>query len=328
MAWLRQNGFVLALLGAGLLAWAYPGLGATEGPLQAGRLSRWGVMLIFFLQGLSLKTGELAAGLGNYRLHTFIQAWIFIFAAVLHLGAGAILQAVGHAGLAQGFYYLALLPTTISSAILFTGAAGGNVPAAIFNTTLANVAGVFWVPAGALLFFAAGPGLQTALLADLLMKIAQLILLPLILGQILRPWVRQRNWFLQTAPRFRTINNGIIIFIVFSTLAQSFLSEAWTGIAPADLVLLVSLVSLVAAGVHAGVWRSSRWMAGRPAERLAALFCGSQKTLATGAPMAVAIFAGADSIQQVNVGLLLLPLLCYHQIQLYLAAYLVPRVRA
>ena len=326
MSWARRNGFVLSLIGAGLLAWSFPELGADDGPLRAGELSRIGVMLIFLMQGLSLKTGELTAGLGNVRLHAFIQGWIFGLAALLHLAAGMLLRMSGHSELAHGFFYLALLPTTISSAILFTGSAGGNVPAAIFNTTLANVAGVFWVPTGALLLFAAGPGFDASLLGGLLLNIAQLILLPLLSGQLLRPWVRERGWFNRLAPSFRTISNGIIMLIVFTTLAKSFLSQAWSGIAATDLVLLLAIVATVASAVHLGVWHTSRWMAIRRPERVAALFCASQKTLATGAPMAVAIFAGSESLSQVNVGLLLLPLLCYHQIQLYLAAFLVSRL--
>ena len=61
-----------------MLAWLAPSLGAPEGPLRAGILSKAGVMVIFFLQGLSLRTGELASGVRNYRLHGFVQGWIFV----------------------------------------------------------------------------------------------------------------------------------------------------------------------------------------------------------------------------------------------------------
>ena len=326
MSLIRKNAFVLGLLAVVLIAYFFPELGAKQGVLKAGVASKAGVMIIFLLQGLTLKTRELAGGLRHIRLHAFVQGWIFLLSPVLLCGTALVLKLLSQSELAGGFLYLALIPTTISSAVAFTSAAGGNVPAAIFNTSLSNVWGVFWVPAGCLLLFASGGSLQTGLIGPLLLQIAELILFPLLAGQLLRPVVHQRAWFQKVAPRFKLVNHGIILFIVFAAFCDSFLSNAWDGIRPGALITLLALTLAAVLIVHAGVWLSSRWITDRHADRVTALFCGSQKTLAAGAPMAVAIFANGNSFSDVNLGLLLLPLLCYHPLQLLLAAFLLPRL--
>jgi sodium/bile acid cotransporter 7 len=322
---IRSNPFMVGLLGAVLLAFLFPQLGARDGPLQAGRLARAGVMLIFFLQGLALRPRELASGAGNLRLHALVQGWIFLLSPCVFIPAALLLRAAGHPDLAAGFIYLALIPTTISSAIAFTAAAGGNVPAALFNTTFSNIFGVFWVPAGCLVLFAAS-GDATGMLGGLLLNLARLILLPLAIGQLVRPLVHRSDWFARLRPRVKVVNHGIILFIVFSTFSQSVLDGSWRN-ASAGAFALVLLLALAAVPlIHGGVWISSGWLLHSHADRVAALFCGAQKTLATGAPMAVAIFAGNGELGGIDTGLLLLPLLCYHPLQLLLAAALMARL--
>jgi sodium/bile acid cotransporter 7 len=323
---LKKNGFILALLGAIVLAFLFPQLAARDGLLKAGLVSKAGVMVIFFLQGLSLKTRELAGGFKQLKLHAFVQGWIFVFSAIILVLAALVLRAFSLPELANGFLYLALVPTTISSAVAFTGAAGGNVPAAIFNTTLSNVIGVFWVPVGCLVVFATGGELPTDLLLPLLVKIIKLILLPLIAGQILRPFIHESPLFLKARPSFKLVNHSIILFIVFAAIGQSLLSDAWEGIGAGSILLLIGVTALAVLLIHTGTWISSARLAANYPDRVAALFCGSQKTLAAGAPMAVAIFSDGNALGGINPGLMILPLLCYHPLQLLLAAMLLPKL--
>ncbi|HKJ90306.1 MAG TPA: bile acid:sodium symporter [Oceanipulchritudo sp.] len=326
-AFLRRNGFIFALLGALLLAFLFPALGADEGPLRAGMLGKAGIMVIFFLQGLSLKTRELAAGIQNLNVHAFIQGWIFLLSPLVLWSAGILLRNMDLPGLAAGFFYLGLLPTTISSAVAFTSAARGNVASAIFNTTFSNMFGVFWVPAGCLLLFSVGGGLQGDLLGPLLLKLAWLILFPLAAGQLLRPLIFRKPVFKAVSPSFKYLNHGIILFIVFTAFCRSVLDNTWEDVSPLSLLLLLGLTLGAVVLIHSGVWLSSGWILADPAERVTALFCASQKTLAAGAPMAMAIFADGAALGQTSLSLILLPLLCYHPLQLFLAAFLLPRVQ-
>jgi sodium/bile acid cotransporter 7 len=322
----RKNPFVFGLLGAVLLAFLFPELGAREGPLQAGFLSKLGVMMIFFLQGLSLKTGELASGLRNVRIHAFVQVWIFLICPLVLVPAGLLLKMGAQEDLAAGFFFLALIPTTISSAVAFTSAARGNVAAAIFNTTFANVLGVFWVPTGCVLIFATSGSNGSSLIGPLLLKLSWLILFPLIAGQVIRPLLDQRTWFTRIKPAFKSINHGIILFIVFSAFSESVLEDTWSAVPALSVGALLLLTGLTVLLIHGGVWLSSGWFLQAHEDRVAALFCGSQKTLAAGAPMVVAIFSDGAQLAHLNISLILLPLLCYHPIQLFLAAFLLPRL--
>jgi sodium/bile acid cotransporter 7 len=322
----KKNPFIFGLLGAVLIAFIFPQLGAREGPLRAGLLTKLGVMVIFFLQGLSLKTRELASGMRDVRIHGFVQAWIFLISPFILVPAGLLLRSFDQAGLAAGFFFLALIPTTISSAVAFSSAARGNVAAAIFNTTLSNVIGVFWVPAGCVLLFATSSATGSSLIGPLLVKLSWLILIPLFAGQLLRPALHRLSGFGRLSPHFKQVNHGIILFIVFSAFSESVLNDTWGSVPAGSVMFLLILTGLAVLLVHAGVWISSGWILKCHQDRVTALFCGSQKTLAAGAPMAVAIFANGDQLGHLNLSLILLPLLCYHPIQLFLAAFLLPRL--
>jgi len=323
----RRNPFMVGLLAVLVLAFLYPEFGSREGPIMAGKLSKLGVMIIFLLQGLSLRTRQLIGGFSNFRLHGFIQGWIFIFAATVLVATSFLLRKLGIPQLADGFLYLALVPTTISSAIAFTSAGEGNVPAAIFNTSFSNIVGVFWVPTGCLLLLSGGSGVESGLLLSLLLKLCRLILLPMAIGQILRPIFSERNWFRAITPRFKVVNHGIILFIVYSVLCDSLQAGAWQRMETGHIVLLLFLTAVCVVLIHAGVWISSKWLFADHADRVCILFCGSQKTLAAGAPMAVAIFTGSSLLAS-DVGTLILPLLCYHPMQLFLGALILARLEA
>lgn len=324
--WLRKNLFIIGLLAMMALAFVFPEAGAKKGPLRTGILTQIGVVTIFFLQGLSLKTRELARGMRDLRMHAFVQGWIFLLTPLVLIPAGLLLKAFDQAGLSAGFIFLALVPTTISSAIAFSSTAGGNVPAAIFNTTLANILGVFWVPTGCVLLFATSGSGESGLVASLLWKLSWLILMPLFLGQLLRPVVSRQTAFQRLSPQFKNVNQGIILLIVFVAFSESVLTDTWNTIPLQSLVLLLLLSGAAALLIHGGVWISSGWILQKREDRVTALYCGAQKTLAAGAPMAVAIFSNGDQLGHLNLSLILLPLLCYHPIQLFLGALLLPRL--
>ncbi|MEY3000400.1 MAG: hypothetical protein RL648_614 [Verrucomicrobiota bacterium] len=318
------NPLIAGLLGAVLLAFLFPELGASDGPLKAAWLTKAGVIVIFFLQGLSLKTRELAQGVLDVRLHGFIHAWIFLLSPLVFLLAALVLHVSGQSGLAAGFLFIALVPTTISSAVAFASAAQGNVSAAIFNTTLSNIIGVFWVPSGCVLLFAANAGPAGDLIGPLLIKLCWLIVLPLFAGQLIGPFIGQWDWFKRLKPAFKNVNQAIILFIVFAVFSESVLNDTWATVPTGSLLLLFALNVVAVVVIHGAVWVSSGWLGFNHRDRVTALFCGSQKTLAAGAPMAVAIFTDGDQLSHLDTSLVLLPLLCYHPLQLFLAAFFLP----
>lgn len=322
---LRANAFLIGIGIALMLAVNFPEWGAPKGPLHAKFLANLGVQVIFLLQGLTLPLHELKRGVLHWKLHVWIQICIFGIAGILFLGAAGLLSAIGQGPLSVGFIYLAVLPTTIASAIAFTSSANGNVAAALFNTTFANIFGIFWVPAICLIAFSTTGEIPTGQLGALFQKLAALILLPLVIGQILQPFARRIRGFPIARKQFKWITQSIILFIIFTAFSGSVMEATWEQFPLPSFALVALCVLLCLISLHWIVWTGTQLFFAEFQDRITALFCGSQKTLATGAPMAMAIFS---TLPQIDIGTALLPLLLYHPLQLLLAAAIVQRLKS
>lgn len=324
MTWLRKNHFTLLLLAAVAMAFIFPEGGRSGGYFRGEITTRIGIVLIFLIQGLGLPTRTLAAGVCSWRLHLFIQSWNFLLTpAVLWLFLLVVRPLLDPAAW-SGFWYLSILPTTISSAVALTVVARGDAAGAIFNATLSNVLGVFLVPIWAVFLFSLGNEDGGAHVGGLFGNLIRLILLPLLAGQLLRPLLAGHLWFPKLKSIFPTLSGGIIIHIVYVAFCESVASGGWSRFGPGFIVKLVLLVAAFLALVAAAVWWTSPLVGRDPGRRIAAFFCGSQKTLAAGVPMANALFAGTNSQSaSIDPGLLLLPLLIYHSLQLLLAGVII-----
>ncbi len=310
--------FVYGLFGAIGLAWLLPGWGAPGGWLQASFTTKLGVFVIFFLQGLSLPTEDLARGLKLWRLHCFIQTFIFLGGPlVAALLSWPLRESMGEV-LWLGLMFLAVLPCTISTSVVFSTQAGGNVAAALFNTSLANVAGIFIVPT-VMVWLASAEGGDIPLL-PLLGKVLMLLFLPLVLGQLARFLIAPlRIWAFANRKRFSTVNSSIVLFIVYCSFCGSFQSRFWVDV-PVPAMLWAVVVTLVLLLVLRGLlYAMLRTAKVSYAEAATAFFCGGQKTLAAGVPLAQGIFAAGGY----DLGVILLPLMCYAPLQFTLDGVIV-----
>ncbi len=315
---LRDNGFVLAICLAVVLAWIVPGLGAEGGPLPVDALKGIGVFSVFFLQGLSLSFAELRRGASDWRLHLCVQGTTFVFFPVVVVAALFALPGLFHDGdIRAGFLYLSVLPSTIASALALTVAARGNASGALFNTTLSNGAGVFLVPFLCVALIGAGSGRAMAA-GPVLLGIVLKIVLPLLLGQILRCFVAER--VVRHKRGMRLFTSGVILFILFTAFADSFNRDVWAGVGGGELLSVVIGVLLLLGAANGFVWMLSGWAGLDRPSRVTAQMCGSQKTLAVGLPLAVLIFDVGGSGFELSV--LLIPLLLYHPLQLVLGGWL------
>ena len=318
---IRINGayfFVLLLAAVVGLAWIFPDPGAKGGILHTGITTRVAVFLIFVMQGLSLPTREVLKGLVRYRLHLAIQIFIFGVIPTLVYAALLLLGRLFPYDLYMGFLFLAAVPTTISTSIVFTTQAGGASTIALFNASLANILGVFLVPLWVSLHVSQKipiPPVDT-----LILKIMFIILLPFILGQVVRRWVR--SWADVNKKRMSYASMGLILFIVYAAFCNSVRSNTWQSLGADKILLaLVATLFLLLLVMLAGrIW----WkVAGyeRP-EGIAFFFSATQKALSTGVPMAYTIFASTG----LELALVIVPLLFYHPLQLLLGSIIVGRL--
>lgn len=319
MTWLRANAFLFGLLAVTALAFAFPAPGARGGWMHPEILVNAGVALILFLQGLSLPFGRVRAGAANWRLHLIVQAFTFVVFPLVGLALDAGLPALwpdAPAVIRDGFLYLCVLPSTVSSSVVFTAVARGNTAGALFNAAFSNVLGVLLTPVLVhLLMRTTGQG---APFGPLLLKITALTLLPFAVGAALRP--RAAAWIDARKPWVARLSNGAILFMVYAAFCDSVQDQVWqrhgAGLTIKTLALAIGLfvcMSLLIAGSCRGL------RLGRE-DFIAAYFCAVKKTLAMGVPLAVLIFgAGAD------LSLILLPIMFYHPIQLLVNGVLANR---
>ena len=69
----KPDWFLLGMIAATVLAWAFPAPGASGGWMHPELVTKLGVALIFFLHGLGLSFAALRAGALNWRLHVMVQ---------------------------------------------------------------------------------------------------------------------------------------------------------------------------------------------------------------------------------------------------------------
>lgn len=316
---LRTHWLLAGLLTAVALAWVFPEAGARGGLLRSEFTSKAGIVTIFLLQGALLKLGALRAGAGNWRLHALIQGFTFlVFPAI---GWGVALATAGWIPeeLRTGFVFLCLLPSTISTAVVYTTLAHGSPAGALFNATLSNLLGVVVTPAWVgLLLGGAGASLG---FGAVVRELVLLLLVPLALGMLSRVVLARfvdarRAWLSNTC-------SVIILFIVYAAFCNSVQDGVWSRHGGSTTLLAFLGVAVLLAGSSALAVALAR-VAGLPeADRRTVFFCAPQKTLASGVPMAKVIFATRPEL-----GLILLPLLLYHPLQLLVHGWMATRWKA
>lgn len=313
-SWLIQNWFTFALAGAVGLAFGWPEGGAPGGWLRPEVTTRVGVAMIFFGQGLVLAIEALREGLRRWRLHVLVQAFSYLIIPLLGVALDAVFGPWLPPDLRLGFLFLAVLPTTISSAVVYTELARGNTAGALVNTTFSNLLGVVVTPLWVgLLLEVRG---DSPPLWPLVRELITLVGVPLVLGQAVRRFVRA--WADRHRAAVARANSGIVLFVVYVAFCESVSSGIWAehGAGPVLAALAGAAVLLaVALGLTAF---AAQWMGLSPGDRVAALFCAPQKTLAAGAPMAKLIFGASPGL-----GLILLPVMVYHPLQLLVSGALV-----
>lgn len=308
--------YVMLLMACAILGFLLPELGANEGPLRLGLVTKLGISLVFFLHGANLAPQSLMAGVKKWRVHLLIQATTFAVFPLIGLALLWGLESNLPESLRLGFFFLAALPSTISSSVAMTVLAKGSVPVAVFNATLSGLLGLVLTPALMSIAVATG-GLQFSLV-DAVINIAVLLLLPFALGQLMRPLIKAH---LETRKAFVSLlDRGVILLIVFTSFATSTAGGIWSQFSAVEVAATLAIVLILLALVFAFTILTARQFGIEREDEVALVFCGSTKSLANGAPIAQVLFAGSPLL-----GIILLPLMLYHQLQLIACAILAER---
>ena len=314
-SWLPDN-FVLTLVALIVLASVAPVHGAAAH--GAAWLTNAAIALLFFLHGAKLSFAAVVQGLSHWRLHGFVLGVTFIAFPLLGWAAQPVLVPLLGPELARGVLYFCVLPSTVQSAIALTSMAQGNVSAAVCAAAISSLLGVFLTPALVLLLL--GSAVEGIDFGQALVRVMVQLLLPFALGQVARRWIGA--WVARHKAVLRQVDQSSIYLVIYTAFSKAVVDGIWQQLPVSRLLLLVlcclAVLALALAGCH---WATGR-LGFAMEDRITALFGGSQKSLATGVPIAQVLFTGG------SMGALLLPLMIYHQLQLMTCAALARRFQA
>jgi sodium/bile acid cotransporter 7 len=303
--------FILMLLGTVVLASLLPARG--EMATIVGYAADIGIVLLFFLHGAKLSRDAIWAGLRNWKLHLAVLAITFVAFPLLGLGLSALPFVTGP--LAAGLLFLTLLPSTVQSSIAFTAIARGNVAAAVCSASFSNLLGILITPAlVALLMHTSGSG---GISMESIEAIVLQLLVPFVAGHLLRPWIGA--WVTRRKALLTVVDRGSILLVVYSAFGAAVVEGLWTKLSIGDLVLIALLCAVLLAFVLALTFAVARAMKLPREDAIVLQFCGSKKSLASGVPMAGVLFPPAQ------VGVILLPVMLFHQLQLIACAVIARR---
>jgi sodium/bile acid cotransporter 7 len=272
------------------------------------------VALQFFISGLRLPSSSALRGLRAWRLHLVILGFSFGVFPLLGLGVAAGSSWYLTPELVAGLLFLTMLPTAVQTATTFTGIAGGNAGAAVCAASISNLLGVVATPV--LIAFALGSysGMNVSSAA----RIALQIVAPFVLGQMLHKLAAK--WVQRWASPLKVVDRGAILLVVYTAFGAAVADGLWQKLPPAQLVVTAGICALMLALTLSLTSLVGRKLGFAPADATAIVFCGSEKSLAAGLPLAAILFHGPLG------GVVILPVIIYHAMQLIVCAGLARRL--
>lgn len=309
---LLPDPFIILLLATMLLATVLPARGAAVPAVNAAATGA--IVLLFFFHGAKLSRRAVLQGLAHWRLHLVILAFTFVLFPLLGLGLATALPGLLTPALWTGVLFLVALPSTVQSSIAFTSMARGNVPAAIASASASQVLGVLMTPLlVGLLIGAWGADMSVSGIGNIVLQ----ILVPFVAGHALRPWLAA--WVQKHRAVIGISDRTAIVLAVYTAFSAAAVAGIWSQLPVSALLTVLALCALILALVLLASRQVARRLGFSREDEIAIVFCGTKKSLVQGVPMARVLFAGPD------LGLILMPLMIFHQLQLMVCAWLARR---
>ena len=300
----RFDPLLVGIFASMVIAFIVPASGSfADGFAVAVKLA---IALLFFLYGARLSTHEAMKGLTNWRLHLLILAFTFLIYPVI----GVLLRqttAFLSQEIYQGILFAMLVPSTVQSSVALTGIARGNVSGAVVAASVSSLVGVVATPVLVMLLMGTGTGVRID--ATVFTNIALQLLLPFMLGQLAHNFVPRAKEIAKSKAT-KIVDRGSIWMVVYSAFSKGVVSGVWSNVKLWEIVFLIVFAFVL---VVAMLWLTNvvpQALGFNREDRIAVQLCGTQKSLATGLPMATVIFGGAQ------LGVLIVPLMVYHMIQI------------
>lgn len=295
----KNNNFLVWLLVTVVCASLFSSVGAKLDSL--GYVSVILIMLMYFSMGLGIDMTVLHKGLTDWKVHLMVQLSLFVIGPLVSFAAFLCITPFVDRFSAIGLVFVGCLPTTITSCVMLTMRSKGNAAAAIYNAVFSQLLGVFVTPFVLSLILRYQIG-QVVSVWAVIFSLIQKMILPLILGQLVRKYMKKITTFLGTFPeKFSFYAIFGILFLNLSTvISQGNFYENIRNLAiPLIAACLLYIFMLLLIWFLSGIFHFSVY------DRICIAFTGSQKTLGMGVPLASIFFAG-NATQITNVTLVII----------------------
>jgi len=271
------------------------------------------IFLIFLFSGLTLDARLLRKGISDIPATLAALVVIFIFSPIIALAFRYLPLDIQ---VLTGLFLVATMPSTLSSGVVMSERAGGNMAHALFVTIVANGIAVVTIPL-VLSLLLGSLGETRAIEIDksaIMLKIAFLVLLPLSIGMGIQ--YAARHFVVPLQPKVQIINQALILSIVWMGMCQSraAIVEGSHALFP---------IAAVTFGYHLlllfSAFGAIRMFKLKPGRRESVIFMGGQKTLPLSVILQVTLFP--------EYGLALVVCVVHHIIHLIMDAYLVEKIK-
>ncbi|MCM4167150.1 hypothetical protein KCTC52924_02728 [Arenibacter antarcticus] len=314
---IKIDKFVLSIMAVVGIAYFFPQWGAQESKIPIDTISNIGISLIFFFYGLKLSPDKLKAGLKNWKLHVLVHVSTFLLFPLLVLVFRPMLQTEEQELLWLAFFFLAALPSTVSSSVVMVSMAKGNVPAAIFNASISGIIGIVLTP------FWMGLFIQDTQVdfdfTEIYAKLILQIILPVVIGLFLqRFW---GHWAQKYNSKLTLFDKAIILLIIYKSFAASFEDNVFGSVTVLDLLLISLAVLVLFIIVYFLTGFAAIKLGFNKEDQIAAQFCGTKKSLVHGTVFSKILFGHMTSM-----GVILLPLMLYHALQILILSVIASKL--
>jgi len=133
--------------------------------------------------------------------------------------------------------------------------------------------------------------------------------LPVIIGLFLHHKIG--DWVSRYKTTLGKFDQFIILLIVYTSFCESFSGHMFDHFTISEIVVLGAMMLTLFLVVFILMNQLSIWMKFKREDRITVIFCGSKKSLVQGAVMGKVLFP-----DQAVLGVVLLPLMLYHALQL------------
>jgi solute carrier family 10 (sodium/bile acid cotransporter), member 7 len=314
---MKIDRFVLFIILTIVIAYFFPAWAVRENDSSIEIISSIGVSLIFFFYGLKLSFEKLREGLKNWRLHLLVQSTTFLIFPLIVLLFYPLANTTEQKTLWLAIFFLASLPSTVSSSVVMVSIAKGNIPAAIFNASLSGIIGIALTPIWMGLFLQS-TGITfnfSTIYLKLLLEIIAPVVLGIMLQQLLGKYIQQYS------SQLSIFDRAIILLIIYKSFAESFVNNLFDALSLPMLLLLFLLVLILFFVVYYLSGFLAHSLKFNRADRITSQFCGTKKSLVHGTVFSKILFTNA-----VSAGVMLLPLMLFHAMQILIISVIATKL--